>query len=79
MLKYIDATNLPQIYGGDLDWVWHDQPNLDTEARRLASELHHTTGKGLSLSKGPMIYRDGCIRLLGSVNGIPRRNEFCRM
>lgn len=78
LLKYIDASNLPEVYGGELSWAWHDQPNLDTDARRLALDLYRTTEEGLSLSKGPMIYQDGCIRLLGSVNGVPRRNAFCR-
>ncbi|GIJ88143.1 hypothetical protein Asppvi_007060 [Aspergillus pseudoviridinutans] len=79
LLRYIDASDLPQEYGGSLEWKWKDQPSLDPAARVLVDELYHKTDRGEVFHKGPVIFQDGCIRLLGSVKGKPRRNAFCRV
>ncbi|KAJ5295883.1 CRAL/TRIO domain-containing protein [Penicillium antarcticum] len=77
LLSQIDASDLPKEYGGELDWQWGDPPNLDSSTKELVDELYHKSERNEVFSKGPIIYEDGCIRLLGSVDGSPRRNSFC--
>jgi hypothetical protein len=79
LLSYINASDLPKEYGGELDWQWQDQPNLDSSTKNLVDDLYHKTDWGEVFSKGPIIYEDGCIRLQGSVNGSLRANSFCRI
>ncbi|RHZ43423.1 SEC14 family lipid-binding protein [Aspergillus thermomutatus] len=79
LLHHIDASDLPREYGGNLDWKWQDQPNLDPAARALVDELYHKTDRGEVFHKGPVIFQGGCIRLLGSVSGESRRNAFCQL
>ncbi|GIC88075.1 SEC14 family lipid-binding protein [Aspergillus udagawae] len=75
--KYIDPANLPAEYGGVLKWEWQDLPNLDADARRLVDNLYEKTDQGELFAKGPVIFEDDCIKLLGTINGKPRRNDFC--
>ncbi|KAJ5770055.1 CRAL/TRIO domain-containing protein [Penicillium nucicola] len=77
LLSQIDATDLPQEYGGEIEWQWGDPPNLDSPTKKLVDELYHKSERDEVFSKGPIIYEDGCIRLLGSEDGSPRRNSFC--
>lgn len=77
MRTYIDRANLPVEYGGDLDWTWQDLPNLDSHARRLVDNLYEKTDQGEIFAKGPVTFENGCIKLLGTVNGHPRRNDYC--
>ncbi|KAJ5819742.1 CRAL/TRIO domain-containing protein [Penicillium riverlandense] len=79
LLSHVDASDLPKEYGGELDWQWQDQPNLDESTRRLVDDLYHKTDRGEIFPKGPIIYQDSCIRLVGSVDGSPRHNAFCRI
>ncbi|RAH66311.1 CRAL-TRIO domain-containing protein [Aspergillus aculeatinus CBS 121060] len=78
LLSHIAASDLPKEYGGELEWKWQDQPNLDQSTRRLVDEVYQKTGRGEVFSKGPLIFQDGCIQLVGSFHGLPRRNAFCR-
>ncbi|OJJ36081.1 hypothetical protein ASPWEDRAFT_41318 [Aspergillus wentii DTO 134E9] len=75
--SYIDPSNLPKEYGGELHWHWQDLPNLDAPARELVDGLYHKTYRGDIFAKGPVVFQDGCIKLLGNVDGKPRRNDFC--
>lgn len=75
--RYIDPANLPIEYGGDLEWAWQDLPNLDCHARRLVDNLYEKTDQGEIFAQGPVVFKDGCIKLLGTVNGNPRRNDYC--
>jgi hypothetical protein len=77
MRKYIDPENLPTEYGGSLKWAWQDLPNLDAHSRRLVDNLYEKTDQGELFAKGPVIYENGCIKLLGTVNGKRRRNDYC--
>jgi len=49
MLKLIDAENLPKIYGGQLDFQFEDEPNLDEDAKKVID----------SVPKGPCLFLDG--------------------
>ncbi|KAE8141841.1 CRAL-TRIO domain-containing protein [Aspergillus pseudotamarii] len=75
--QYIDPANLPVKYGGILKWEWQDLPNLDVHARRLVDNLYEKTDQGEIFAKGPVIFENGCIKLLGTINGKPRRNNYC--
>lgn len=79
LLSHIAASDLPIEYGGELEWKWQDQPNLDQSARHLVDEVYQKTDRGEVFSKGPLVFQDGCIRLVGSLHGLPRRNSFCRL
>ncbi|KAJ5674768.1 CRAL/TRIO domain-containing protein [Penicillium maclennaniae] len=79
LLSHINPSDLPKEYGGELEWQWRDQPDLDESARELVDEVYHKTNRGGVFSKGPLIFQGGCIELLGSANGLPRRNAFCRI
>ncbi|KAL2851918.1 CRAL/TRIO domain-containing protein [Aspergillus pseudoustus] len=78
LLSHIDAADLPERYNGELRWEWEDQPNLDESTRNLVNEVYQKTHRGEVFSKGPLMFQDGCINLLGSADGLPRRNAFCR-
>ena len=45
----ISRENLPKSYGGDFDWDFFDEPDLDDEARNVIGEM----------PKGPWIFEDG--------------------
>jgi hypothetical protein len=79
LLSHIAADDLPKEYGGELEWKWQDQPNLDSYIRELVDEVYHKTDRGEVYSKGPLIFQNGCIELYGSDNRLPRRNAFCRL
>ena len=34
----IDVQNLPKAYGGELEWMFEDEPSLDEDARRTVGE-----------------------------------------
>lgn len=78
LLSYIDPSNLPEEYGGTLQWKWQDMPNLDSPMRELVHDLYQPSQPGIQIVKGPVSFQDGCIQLLGNENGQPRRNQFCR-
>ncbi|EPQ54685.1 CRAL/TRIO domain-containing protein [Gloeophyllum trabeum ATCC 11539] len=50
LLKLIDVENLPKIYGGQLDFKFEDEPNLDEDARKIIGD---------SVPKGPCLFVDG--------------------
>ncbi|KAL5362443.1 CRAL-TRIO domain-containing protein [Aspergillus floccosus] len=77
MLKYIGPANLPVKYGGCLEWEWQDLPNLDAHAKRLVDNLYEETDQGKIFAKGPVKFENGCIKLLGTINGKPRRSDYC--
>ncbi|KAJ5635465.1 CRAL/TRIO domain-containing protein [Penicillium longicatenatum] len=79
LLSNIAASDLPKEYGGELEWKWQDQPNLDESTRHLVDEVYHKTERGEVFSKGPLFFQNGCIQLVGSLGGLPRRNAFCRL
>ncbi|KAJ5742480.1 CRAL-TRIO domain-containing protein [Penicillium nucicola] len=78
LLSYIDASNLPVEYGGTLEWKWQDMPNLDKPMRELVHELYEASGQKDEIVTGPVSFQGRCIQLLGTENGQPRRNQFCR-
>ncbi|KAJ5751439.1 uncharacterized protein N7511_008404 [Penicillium nucicola] len=78
LLSFIDASNLPEEYGGMLQWKWQDMPNLDEPTRDLVDELYQPGEQGKQIAKGPVSFQGSCIQLLGTENGEPRRNQFCR-
>jgi len=49
--KFIDNENIPKAYGGELDFKFEDEPNLDQAAKDVIVEM----------PKGPVIFRDGAI------------------
>jgi len=49
----IDTEDLPQSYGGKLEWKYGDEPNLDKECSNLIS--------GDTLPKGPVLFVDGAV------------------
>ncbi|KAJ6150566.1 hypothetical protein N7471_001765, partial [Penicillium samsonianum] len=75
--SFIDPPNLPKAYGGELDWQWQDLPNLDGPAKELMDKLHQDTAEGQVFPKGSIIFERGCIRLLGTIDGMPRRDGYC--
>jgi hypothetical protein len=49
--KFIDNENIPKAYGGELDFNFEDEPNLDQDAKDLIEEM----------PKGPVIFQDGVV------------------
>jgi len=49
--KLIDSENLPRGYGGELDFEFGDEPNLDQAAKDAITEV----------PKGPAIFKDGVV------------------
>jgi hypothetical protein len=47
----VDKENLPKPYGGELDWTFQDEPNLDADAKGVIGEM----------PKGPFIFVDGMV------------------
>ena len=56
LLRYIDEKDLPQVYGGRLNWEYGMYPTLDQECQRLI--------KSLTLK-----WVDGPLRLTTDANG----------
>lgn len=49
--KLINNENIPKVYGGELDFEFEDEPNLDQAARDAIGEM----------PKGPTVFRDGAV------------------
>jgi hypothetical protein len=49
--KFIDNENIPKAYGGELDFSFEDEPNLDQAAKDAIGEM----------PKGPVIFNDGVV------------------
>jgi len=49
LLELVDAHNLPISYGGELEWKYGDDPNLDEETKELLGQF----------PKGPLIFANG--------------------
>jgi hypothetical protein len=47
----IDSKDLPKAYGGELDWKFEDEPNLDEDARNCIGNM----------PKGPALFVDGAV------------------
>ncbi|KIJ60271.1 hypothetical protein HYDPIDRAFT_32394 [Hydnomerulius pinastri MD-312] len=45
----INDEDLPQVYGGKLEWVFEDEPSLDSEIQKAITEM----------PKGPVIFTNG--------------------
>ena len=45
----IEPQNLPRAYGGELEWVFEDEPALDEPAKELVD----------AVPKGPILFVDG--------------------
>lgn len=50
--SFIDPKNLPKPYGGELDWKFEDEPNLDDEAKDAL---------GGGMPHGPHLFVDGAV------------------
>ncbi|OJJ65643.1 hypothetical protein ASPBRDRAFT_212009 [Aspergillus brasiliensis CBS 101740] len=75
--SYIDESDLPVVYGGQLDWEWQDLPKLDEPAQRLVNHIYESSEQAPVVPEGPVIFESGCFQFLGSVNGKLRRNALC--
>lgn len=51
LLELVDDHNLPASYGGELEWTYTDEPNLDDETKELFNQL----------PEGPVIFLNGAI------------------
>ena len=49
--KFIDNENIPKAYGGELDFDFEDEPNLDQAAKDAIGEM----------PRGPVIFKDGTV------------------
>lgn len=49
--KIIDNENIPKSYGGELDFNFEDEPNLDQASKDAIGEI----------PKGPVIFKDGIV------------------
>jgi len=49
--KFIDNKNIPKAYGGELDFNFEDEPNLDQDAKDVIGEM----------PKGPVIFQGGVV------------------
>ncbi|KAF9005447.1 CRAL/TRIO domain-containing protein [Cyathus striatus] len=49
LCELIHSADLPKAYGGELEWKFEDEPNLDEPAKDLIKEV----------SKGPVIFSNG--------------------
>ncbi|EGE81555.1 phosphatidylinositol transporter [Blastomyces gilchristii SLH14081] len=43
---FMDPSNIPKQYGGELEWNWGDMPSLDEPAKKLASVLMRVGERG---------------------------------
>jgi len=55
LLVEIDAENLPKLYGGQLDWEYHDAPNLDEPTKEAFKAI------GGNCPGGPFEYAEGIL------------------
>ncbi|PKY06322.1 CRAL/TRIO domain-containing protein [Aspergillus campestris IBT 28561] len=73
---FMHPSSIPKQYGGDLEWKWGDMPALDDDARALVGDAL-TTPAGddaarQEVIKGPVLFEDDCVHILGKVNGVSR-------
>lgn len=75
----MDPSSIPKQYGGDLDWQWGDMPYLDEEARKVVGVLETPPAEGETkpdFIKGPVLFKDDHIEVLGKVNGESRKSNI---
>jgi hypothetical protein len=53
LLKLIDAENLPKTYGGNMEWKFENDPDLDQVAKDVIGEW----------PRRPSIFKHGEVRL----------------
>ena len=77
MLKYIDIKDLPQRFGGELEWKMGDHPNPDEATKKIVGKL--TDG----WIDGPIRYISksdvDVLIAVGSVDGKPRREVLAEI
>lgn len=65
--EIIDENDLPEIYGGRLDWVYESEPDLDSGIReKLGRE---------TLPKGPLIWTEEGVKEVGSGREIKEESQ----
>lgn len=89
--SFMDTSNFPTQYGGELEWQWGDMPNLDKPAKDIIGPIEHIgrmgdgkepneakqeEGEEKAFVKGPVVCYDDRIEVLGSVDGKPRRRTI---
>ncbi|KAI0034607.1 CRAL-TRIO domain-containing protein [Vararia minispora EC-137] len=73
LLTFIDAANLPKAYGGQLDFTYEDEPNLDAPARAALNSD--------AVPSGPVVFdvKEGWTRPEGyeehRVNGLRKQSS----
>ncbi|PWY90818.1 phosphatidylinositol transporter [Aspergillus heteromorphus CBS 117.55] len=80
LTSFMDPSSIPKQYGGDLDWTWGDMPYLDEEAGKLVGVLEEAPSQGEtntrpSLIKGPLLFKDSYVQILGKVDGKDRKRD----
>ncbi len=63
LLEQIDIDDLPEAYGGHLDWSYDDPPNLDAPAKEIFKDF------GGQVPRGPWEFVDGVPKLAKEVVG----------
>jgi hypothetical protein len=48
LYELVDIQNLPKVYGGELEWVFEDEPSLDDDAKAMIGEM----------AKGPVVFAE---------------------
>jgi len=79
LTSFMDPSSFPKQYGGELDWEWGDTPNLDEPARELVGGVEippKERGGKPDFIRGPLLFDDDKIRVLGTVDGAPRRLDI---
>lgn len=87
LTSFMDISNIPKCYGGELEWQWGDMPNLDDDARAIISGVESASpstdkvAEGRAESgylKGPMVFNTekNRVDVLGKIKGQPRRMEI---
>ena len=56
LMDIIPAKNLPKVYGGEMDWTYEDEPDLDDEIKKAI---------GADMIEGPVVWEGGKMVLLG--------------
>lgn len=63
LTELVASADLPNVYGGDLPWVYEDEPLLDCEIRdAIGADM---------LPKGPLIWQNGRMMLLRNCSDAP--------
>ncbi|KZT59530.1 CRAL/TRIO domain-containing protein [Calocera cornea HHB12733] len=55
LLEFIPKENLPRAYGGELDWVYEDDPSWDADVAWHLREVGAPEVEGVSSLRGPVI------------------------